>query len=406
MRILFASIYPYVFLLLFFTIPFDNYLRALPNILLVILAILFPFVIQKTHFQKLKRVASILLGIFVVYLLIDAWVYSRLEVDWVVLKKVLLSLGLVILYIPIEGFKKIYKALIFSSLAAILFSVVKLVMVVNQTENFQFLDSAMIIEAVLIDRLYLGLLCVLSILASYQSIKDIYHPDNRYYVVNIILNVLFVMLIVSRISIIVLIVIFLLSFFYRRKRLPQLFFVTGGFLLAIVLTFILNNDLRKQVFYSNTKENKGLVENTLAKEPRTVIWDCAHKVSKMEGTLWKGQGFTQTNKEMLACYRSSIANESKKSWFLSQKYNTHNQFIDFYLASGMLGLILFAGAILTIFLRNRKKYLPTALVVTLVCFALVENLFHRQIGAYYVGVIFIMLLITETNKEKTLVNEP
>ncbi len=349
--------------------------------------------------QRLKKMPVRLLGGFIVYLLVNSLLFGRIETDWVVLKKILLSMGLVLLYVPIDGFKKIYKALIFSSLAAILFSTIKLVMVVNQTENFQFLDSAMIIEAVLIDRIYLGLLCVLSILASYQSIQGTYHPDNRYYVANIILNVLFVLLIVSRISIIVLIIIFLLSFFYKKKRLPQLFFVTGGFLLVIVLIFILNNDLRKQIFYSNAQQNKGLIENTLAAEPRAVIWDCAHKVSKMEGTFLKGQGFTHTNTEMLLCYEATLKDERKKTWFLSQKYNTHNQFIDFYLASGIVGILLFLGSIIILFIRNRKEYLPSALLVTLICFALVENLFHRQIGAYYVGVIFIVLLIAEATKE-------
>ncbi|MDC8005069.1 O-antigen ligase family protein [Aureisphaera galaxeae] len=406
MRILFASIYPYVFLLLFFTIPFDNYLRALPNILLAILAILFPFIVRKNHILRLKRMPTILLGVFVGYLVLNALVFGRLEEDWVVLKKVLLSLGLVVLYIPIDGFKKIYKAVIFSSLAAIVFSLIKLVMVVNASDSFNFLDSAIIIEALLTERLYLGLLCVLSILASYQSMRDTYHPDNPYYVANIILNVLFVLLIVSRISIIVLLVIFVLSFFYKKKRLPQMFFVTGGFLLAIILTFILNNDLRNQIFYSGSQHNDGLIENTLAVEPRAVIWDCAHQVSKMEGTLLKGQGFTQTNREMLLCYETSVEDERKQAWFLSQKYNTHNQFIDFYLACGAIGLLLFLGSIVILFVRNRKAYLPTALLFTLVSFALVENLFHRQIGAYYVGFIFIMLLIAEAKSENTALNEP
>ncbi|GAB5400721.1 MAG: hypothetical protein Aureis2KO_23060 [Aureisphaera sp.] len=362
--------------------------------------------VKKADVLKLKKTPTVLLGIFIAYLLSSALFFGRIEEDWVILKKIMLSLGLVVLYIPIDGFKKIYKAIIYSSLAAILFSLVKLVMVVNQADTFNFLDSAVIIEALLIDRLYLGLLCVLSILASYQSMSATYHPDNRYYVANIILNVLFVLLIVSRMSIIVLILIFLLSFFFKKRRLPQLFFVTGGFLLAIVLTFILNNDLRNQVFYSGSKQNKGLVENTLAVEPRAVIWDCAHQVSQMEGTFWKGQGFTQTNAEMLNCYETSVKDERKKAWFLSQKYNTHNQWIDFYLASGFIGVVLFFGSISLLFIQNRKEYVPTALLVTLVCFALVENLFHRQIGAYYVGAIFILLLINGINKENNTVKEP
>ena len=46
--------------------------------------------------------------------------------DMAILKKIALALALVILYLPIENFKKLYKAIIFSSIAAILFSLVKL----------------------------------------------------------------------------------------------------------------------------------------------------------------------------------------------------------------------------------------------------------------------------------------
>ena len=66
MRVLFRTIYPYLFLLLFFTIPFDDYVRALPNILLIVLAVLFPIVIQKEDFVKLKKIPAIVWGMFFV----------------------------------------------------------------------------------------------------------------------------------------------------------------------------------------------------------------------------------------------------------------------------------------------------------------------------------------------------
>ena len=56
MRILLASIYPFAFMLLFVIIPFDDYIRALPNILLIILTISFPAIIKREHFQKIKKV--------------------------------------------------------------------------------------------------------------------------------------------------------------------------------------------------------------------------------------------------------------------------------------------------------------------------------------------------------------
>ncbi|MEZ4778119.1 MAG: O-antigen ligase family protein [Flavobacteriaceae bacterium] len=394
MRVLLASLYPFIFLLLFFTIPFDMYFRALPNVLLILLAVLFPIVVTKDDFKKIKRIAggSWLLFFFCVTLII--LLTGRWEMDWVVLKKILLTGALVILYLPVNNFKKINKAIIFSSLAAILYALIKLFILINQGVEFTFLESATLIEAMLMDRIYLGLLAVLSIFVSYDAIKSSYHPDNRYYLANIVLNVLFILFIVSRIAIITLLVIFILSLFHSKKRGPQLLFATGGILLVAAFVFVLNKDVRKRMFYANNVEKQqGFVANTMAYEPRAIVWGCALKVSKQNETLLKGIGFTKTNQKLLECYETTIDDGAKKNWFVNQKYNVHNQFFDLYLATGAVTLFLFCGAIIVLFVRNRKSFYPSALLITLVCFAMVENVFHRQIGAYYIGFILLSLLL-------------
>lgn len=394
MRVLLASIYPFIFLLLFFTIPFDLYFRAFPNVLLIILAVLFPIVVTKNDFKKIKRVAGAIWLLFFIYVTFLTLFTGRWELDWVVLKKILLVGALVILYLPVNNFKKINKAIIFSSLAAIIYSLIKLFILINQGIEFTFLESAAIIEAMLIDRIYLGLLAVLSILVSYQELRNYYHPDNRYYLANIIINVLFILFIASRIAIITLLVIFVLSLFHSKKRGPQILFATGSILLTAILVFLLNNDFRKKIFYSNnTKTHQGLVANTMSFEPRTIIWDCGLKVSQKDTVLLTGLGFTQTNIALVDCYKENIKDEKKKQWFINQEYNVHNQFFDIYLAAGVGAMILFSLAIFILFIRNRKSFFPSALLVTLVCFAMVENVFHRQIGAYYVGFILLSLLI-------------
>ncbi|WP_432412254.1 O-antigen ligase family protein [Rasiella sp. SM2506] len=394
MRILLQSIYPYMFLLLYLTIPFDNYMRALPNILLIALAVAFPFVVSKNDFKKLKRLPTLLFIGLVLFVLVQALVLGRLQVDSPVLEKINLAIGLVILYVPIQGFQKIKKAIIFSSVAAILFSVVSIVVGVYQGAEFELLNSGNLIEVMLVDRLYLGLLCVLSIVASYSLLQNKYHPNNSYYVVAIILNVLFILLIVSRIAIIALIILFILGFFYKRSKGTQVIFVVATLFLGLVLVFILNNDFRKKIFYTPTNtESKGLVANTLETEPRTIIWNCALSISEINTEFWNGIGFANTNEELINCYQNSIEDEQKRAWLVARKYNTHNQFLDMYLATGIIGIVLFIGFILFVFLRNKRQFFPTALLVTSMMFLLVENLFHRQIGAYYFGFVLIMLLI-------------
>lgn len=329
---------------------------------------------------------------------------QRWSVDMKVVNKVILSGALVFLYLPIEDFKKINKAIIFSALAAIVFSLAKLFIMLNQGESFSFLESATIVEAILMDRVYLGFLSVLSILASYQLLKKQYHPDNQYYLANIVLNIVFILFIVSRIAIITLLIIFILSLFHNKKRGPQLLFATGSLLLVAVLAFVLNRDLRQQMFYAKAETNLGLIANTMAHEPRAVIWDCAYHLHENESIGVLGIGFTESHEKMITCYEETIEKPKKREWFVEQRYNVHNQFIDLYLGTGFVVVLLFISGIIVLFVYNRKSFYPSALLLSLVCFAMVENVFHRQIGAYYVGFVLLSLLINNVSKPESQVN--
>lgn len=302
------------------------------------------------------------------------------------------------MYLPVQDTNKLNQAIIFSALAAIIYAFVRLVILINQGVTFSFLETGGIIETLLIDRIYLGLLSVLSILASYYFLKKEYHPDNKYFLANIILNVLFILFIVSRIAILALVIIFIISLFYRKKSGPQLLFFVGFILLTVLLVFIWNNDLRKQFFYNNNEDFKqGLLGNTMALEPRAVIWGCAYEMTGKEGVMLKGLGFKATNTELLECYKTSIKNLKKQEWFLSQKYNIHNQFLDLYIGAGLLATILFIGGLVVLFIKNRKHFFPTALLLTMVLFLSVENVFHRQLGSYYVGFFLLVLLMANSS---------
>jgi len=393
MRILLASIYPFAFLLLYLIIPFDEYLRALPNILLGIIVIAFPFIVTKGDFKKLLKKPTILFLAFFIFLVINSLISGRLEEDFYILKKILIAVGLVILYVPVQDFKKIEKAIIFSSLAAMLFSIVN-VFLLNDISSFEFNNP---IDILLVDRLYLGLLSVLSILVSYKSIKPKFHPDNQYYLANSILNIAFIFIIGSRVAIVMLLVVLLLRQFYGKKKKLRLLVATAVVLVASGIVFSKNNNFVKNYFFEN---NTTTVENYSKKpmhwEFRKVIWDCAYNLGVSEGTNFFGIGFKKTNEKLVECYDESIVNSETKDWFHSQKFNTHNQFMDLYLSIGLVGFVLFVGIIFALFFHYRKQFFPVALLVTIVLFGLTENFFNRQIGAYYFGFVLIILLTNNT----------
>lgn len=403
MRVIALSIYPYLCFALFFTLPFDDYFRALPNLLLIALAVLFPFVLDTNQLKSIGRSSWTWVLVFLGFVVIQSWALGRFDQDFVVIQKMLLAGALSLLLFPVRDNRTLMHGVIYSSVAAVLYSMVQLVILLNQGATFGFLESAHIIEALLMDRIYLGLLSVLSIIFSYKLLRKEFDPNNGYYLANIILQATFILFLVSRIAIVVLLLSFVLSLWYRQKRGPQLLFFGGSIALIVALAFVLSNDLRKQFFYNNNPEHQeGLLANTMALEPRMVIWDCALDIAQQQSVALSGNGYTQTNKDMLACYESDIENPVKKAWFLTKKYNVHNQFLDLYLGSGLLALLLFTGGLVVSFIRQRKSLYPTALLMATVIFLMAENMFHRQIGAYYMGLIWALLMFLphEDNAEK------
>ncbi|PVW15130.1 O-antigen ligase family protein [Marixanthomonas spongiae] len=400
MKILLSAIYPYVYLLLFVTIPFEDYIRALPNILLGILVVTFPFIIKKEDFKKIDRSLILLLVLFFGYLIGNAAVSGTLAEDFSIIKKVLIAVGLVVLYIPVHDFDKIKKAILFSSFAAIVFSVINIVIMTNTLQDFHFGDSPKVIEALLVDRLYLGLLAVLSILVSYSLMRPKFHPKNKYYLANIIINILFLFLISTKIALLLLLCLLVLRQLYgSKKRIRVPIFLL---LVAILSTLFYVGFSQKEDKQPSLLTN--LVSNTMTWELRSVTWECGWNIAKEQGINWTGMGFYNTKDQLVSCYEH-ITNPNKRKSFINHRYNTHNQFLDFYLSAGLIGLLLFSGLIVALFIKNRNQYLPVALLLSLVAYCMVENVFHRQIGAYYIGFILIIVLSRSHSAENKTIKE-
>lgn len=400
MRIILASIYPFAFMLLFFIIPFDEYIRVLPNILLIILTISFPAIIKREHFQKIKKVPFFLLLLFFGYMVVNSLIFGRFETDLNILKKIAIAIGLVILYLPIQYDRKIQKAVIFSSIAAIVFSIISIVYSANTNANFEFGDSRMMIEALLVDRLYLGLISVLSILFCHRSMRKTYHPHNAYYLGAIAINILFIVFVVSKIAGIVLLCLLLIAQVYGDKKTMRIAIATGCIGVIIAGLFFLKS--QQQIGTTPVSFSTFLTKNfgdSNTSQTRLITWKCSMNVLKTSDIGLTGIGFKATKDKLVACYQSTIKNPEKKEVFTSQRYNSHNQFLDILLSTGFLGLFFISLFLIWSFMKNREHFFQTAILFTFFAYGLVENIFHRQIGAYYVGLILIIVLANRSYKQ-------
>ncbi|MBK5213977.1 MAG: O-antigen ligase family protein [Flavobacteriaceae bacterium] len=409
MRILLSAIYPYAFLLLYLIIPFDNYIRALPNILLAILVVAFPFIVKKEDFKKLKSLPiAIFFGLFA-YLCLNSFFAGRLPEDFNIIKKVMIAVGLAILYIPVADVNppngragKINTAIIFSALAAIVFSIYNFVLITDATGSFALGESPQVVESLLIDRLYLGLLSTFSLLISFQAISKKYHPNNNYHLANIFINALFIILIASKIAIISLFVILLISQFYGQRKLWKAIIAVFAVVAVAGLFILLKNEKGNQLYQAESSDNRtapAFIENSMTYELRAVVWKCASEIINDEGFSFIGFGFEQTSDKLVSFYETKITDPQKRNEFVTAEYNTHNQFLDFYLSAGFIALLLFLLFICVAFLKIRKQFFATAMLAILIMYCSVENVFHRQIGAYYIGFILIVLMTSVQNSK-------
>ena len=401
MKIILASIYPYAFFLLYLLIPFDEYIRALPNILLGIIVVAFPFIVTKNDFKKLGKAPVLLLLMFFGFLVLSSFFLGRIEEDFYVLKKLLIAVGLVVLYIPVADFEKIDKAIIFSSLAAMLFSIVN-VFLLNEISSFEFKNP---IDILLIDRFYLGLLSVLSVLVSYKALKPGFHPNNQFYVGNIVLNIIFVFIMGSRLAIVMLLALLILRQFYGPQKKLRLLITTGAVLIVSMTTFVYSNSFIKDYFLeAEISGDARFDEKPLHWDFRTIVWDCGCNLVASEWSNLLGSGFKTTNSRLADCYSRQIKDDKTRAWFETQKLNTHNQFLDFYLSSGLLGLLFFVGVLLFLCRQHRNQFFPVASLITIVLFGFTENFLHRQIGAYFFGFVLIVLL-SNSEEPSTLIGK-
>ncbi|QNJ97476.1 O-antigen ligase family protein [Constantimarinum furrinae] len=387
------SIYPYLFLFFCFVLPLDKYATSVPNIVLIALVVIFPFVVRKENFKILLKREVIIFSAFILVVFFNSLLFHDFERDLTILKKIMASLLLIVLAIPLERTENLKKTVIISVLICIAISLYHLYFFYMREGEFNFAYGGEINEVLIIDRLYLGFLCVISVISSIGLIGNKYNEYNKWYFANIVLCSGFVLLISSRVAILLLILLFFLKIFYSKKKKEYVFFFLGIIGLMVV-AFMLNKNLSERFFYTHSaQQEKGYIELFKKMEPRVIIWQCNYNIAKEENFALTGMGFYETKDRLVECYSETVTPNRRKNYFMESRFNSHNQFMDLVLSSGILATLLFSLIFISFFLKKWNYFFATALILALVSFASIESFFHRQLGAYYFGIVLIFLLM-------------
>ncbi|GAA0872770.1 hypothetical protein GCM10009117_19170 [Gangjinia marincola] len=388
MQQLLQKLYVLLFYGICFLLPLERYVRIGPNILLFSLILLFPFVIRKEDTKKVILPPIVLLIVFSAYTFLNQLIFHP-EQPLDVPGRIILSLLFIGLILPINNLRYVKQIFIGSVFLCVLISVGNMLSYyLGSVETYQFVKGDHIANALPIERLYLGFLCVISIILSVDLIGSKFKPLNRYYAINIVIVTAFVLLISSRLGIVLISILVLLSLFYKTKKVDRLISVLG-LVLVLSIAFVSSPELRNR--FNRSVEKERIVDYIFQDDIRSDAWNESFHMLKHYDYILKGIGFQGTKENVT----KRINHQTNKNVI-----NSHNQFVDFMLSAGIPAFLLFIAIFIGTFVARKKDYVKIALLLSIVFFLLIENLYHRQIGAYYVGLVMIFLVYEPLKTKK------
>lgn len=245
-----------------------------------------------------------------------------------------------------------------------------------------------------IDRPYFGFVSLVGIILSIKYFEK--HKKYKFLIYSIsIISFALIYIVAARLTMLTVFILCLVFVFKKirtsiLKKTIILFVLSFGFVTSLVLN---------KNFINRLVVNQG-VTSFMDYEPRFVIWPCTTKIISENTTniIVGFGGFTETQKQLCECYEKNIDNESKRSWYLERKFNTHNQFLGFLLIGGVISLIIFTYLLYQLFLESYMNIYLFSIWISFVLFLIFENIFYRQYGCYLVAIIIIFL--TQKNNEK------
>ena len=388
------KIFTVLFSVLCFSLAFiGDQFYAVPNGINILLVAIFPFVANKKDIINLFTKKPIVwFVIFLSFVLIKSILVGQFLEDLFVIKKMFQVLLILILSsgLKVGGLEWLKSGIILGSFIAVFYSLVKITFLIINTASFNFAKGPVINETLPVQRLYLGLLCTISLIL---VLERFFKKRRKTYLILALTFTVFVFLIAARIAMLSAVVIIIYYSFIKLRSIQRYFALF--LILAVTSTAIFSNDnLSKRVLHLDDNLRESYIDKIAMHEPRFLIWKYSYEVSKNTNTIL-GNGFRLTQEKLLTSYRQ-IPQLKKREWFISERFNSHNQYIDIFLSQGLLGFIIFLIFLFQLFISAKKSPTKTLLLISSLLFMLIYNNFHRLIGVFIFSILIVFILDNKT----------
>ena len=396
------KIYNYLGFLICLSIPFMTYAKAFVNIVMICLFLIFVALFDKQKIlETIKNKFFILFSIFLIFITLFSIFNLTFIVDFSETRKIAQTLLLIILFSFTNDKRFLIYGFIFGVFISSLISGIN---IINYYLNsLALLMSKSSVEDLFVtQRLYLGFFIVISVILLLHIYQISINKIQKYSSLLLILYFTFLLfLISSRSALIIAVVIFLITIIYNLKPLHSFLLVTvvGLIFSTIIIT---NKNLSNRFLYSEDSVRPSFIDKIKTHEPRYDIWKFSTQIFKEEKPYLFGIGTFRTQELLVSKYQL-MPIEKRKNWFIERNFNTHNQYVDIVLSYGIIGLLIFMMFMKELIAFFYKNIYSLNLVLSLILFLFVENLFHRQLGSFIFALTLVFaLFIINLKNEKNI----
>jgi O-antigen ligase len=207
-------------------------------------------------------------------------------------------------------------------------------------------------------------------------------------IIFLFVNFSFLIMLSSRGVLAALFLVFLAFLLSLRFKFYYKLFLLGLLGFSLIILFVYNNRMKELLL----PETYTTVNTNYSHSYRVAINRCSIKLIK-ENIFW-GYGVGDVQDQLNNCYQ----NTSKL--LLDRTYNSHNQYFDIWLKTGLIGFIYFLLFIMYLLFSNikAKNYLLMAVVLFFAVNFLFENVLARQSGVILFYFLIGFLTLEKLNK--------
>jgi len=263
-------------------------------------------------------------------------------------------------------------------------------------QSFYYLNTDCTAQATIIQHPYFGILQLVAFVFTLEHLRSIKNNKGIYYLL-LLLFTIGVIVSTSRICYIlyaIILTIYLTKFISRKKAIFTIIIMVIG------LTTVITTSEALQYKFSRSIN--------IETSPRLRLWNNAYMVLKNSDTPIIGVGIGDYYKEKGDPYwlRGYVDKLNEKNQYKGlYGYNPHNQYLEFILLNGVLGLLFLIMMGYLLFITFKKnEFLSVSLILIIALFTLTESTLNRQYGVVLYSLLISITLGLYQLKNKYIAN--